>query len=171
MDVSRLRPTVVHGAVLNIGRRKMSAYDSRTKLGALRDHFETFGKGANYLLVGNGAGFVGSLSVVKDNPEKLPQQFQGIGLVVLLVGGGLLLGCLFWGMSMAIKVSVTQRIMLQQPPSKNRLGWLHSRFIELLAHLGPWGSLAAFVTAIILIMAQFRDALPSALLSWVGPQS
>jgi hypothetical protein len=57
----------------------MSAYDSRTKLEALRDHFETFSKGANYLLIGHGAGLVGCLSVVKDHPEQLPSQLQGIG--------------------------------------------------------------------------------------------
>jgi hypothetical protein len=56
----------------------MSDYDGRTKLEALRDRFEIISKGANYLLVGNSAGFVGCLSVLKDNPEKPPPQFHGI---------------------------------------------------------------------------------------------
>ena len=44
-------------------------YDERTKLEALRDQMETYGKGANYLLVGHGAGFAGCLSIVKDHPS------------------------------------------------------------------------------------------------------
>ena len=36
----------------------MSAFDSRTKLEAFRDHMETFAKGANYLIVGHSAGLI-----------------------------------------------------------------------------------------------------------------
>jgi hypothetical protein len=83
----------------------MSDYDGRTKLEALRDRFEIFSKGANYLLVGNSAGFVGCLSVLKDNPEKPPPEFHGIGLLALRFGSGILLGCLFWGLTMSITIS------------------------------------------------------------------
>ena len=48
------------------------AYDERTKLETLRDQIETYGKGANYSLVGHGAGFAGCLSIVKDNPGLEP---------------------------------------------------------------------------------------------------
>jgi hypothetical protein len=82
----------------------MGAYDSRIKLEALRDHFETFGKGANYLLVGHGAGLVGCLSVLKDHPEHLPPQFTRLGQLILLFGAGLLFSSLFWFMSMLIKI-------------------------------------------------------------------
>jgi hypothetical protein len=144
----------------------MSAYDSRTKLEALRDHFETFSKGANYLLIGHGAGLVGCLSVAKDHPEQLPSQLQGIGQLVLLFGSGLLLGALSWGMSMAIKISVTQNIISQQRPSQSWLPWLYRRLIEAVAHIGLWGSLVAFVVAIVLIMSRFTDAIPPQLLAW-----
>lgn len=139
----------------------MSAYDSRTKLEALRDQFEIFSKGGNYLLIGHSAGLVGCLSVVKDHPEKLPAQFQGIGQLVLLFGSGLLLGILFWGMSMAIKISVTQSIISQEGLSQSWLPWLYRRLIQAIAHIGLWGSLAAFVAAIILIMSRFTDAIPA----------
>jgi hypothetical protein len=43
------------------------AYDERTKLEALRDHFDVFSKGANYLMVGHAAGFAGCLSVVREH--------------------------------------------------------------------------------------------------------
>jgi ascorbate-specific PTS system EIIC-type component UlaA len=144
----------------------MSAYDSRTKLEALRDQFETFGKGANYLLVGHGAGFLGCLSVFKDHSE-VPQQFQAIlGQLILLFGCGLLLSSLFWVFAMTIKIRVTQAIIAQEKPSRSFVGWLLNRSIELLAHVGMWGSLAAFVAAIILIMTRFTDALPPDLIRW-----
>jgi hypothetical protein len=57
----------------------MPAYDSRTKLEALRDHFEIFAKGANYLLIGHGAGFVGCLSFLMQHAEKEQAQFQLLG--------------------------------------------------------------------------------------------
>jgi hypothetical protein len=145
----------------------MSAYDSRTKLEALRDHFETFGKGANYLLVGHGAGFVGCLSVFKDHPDGLPQQFQAlIGQLVLLFGAGLLLGLLFAVLAMTIKIRVTQFIIAQEKPSKTWLTWLFNRSVELLALIGFWGSLMAFAAAIILIMTRFVNAVPPEMMQW-----
>jgi hypothetical protein len=155
-----------HGMMRNIGGREMSAYDSRTKLEGLRDHFETLSKGGSYLLIAHSAGLVGCLSVVKDHPEKLPAQLQGIGQLILLFGSGLLLGVLFWGMSMAIKISVTQSIISQQRPSKSWVCWLYRRLIGVIAHVGLWGSLAAFVAAIILIMSRFTDEIPAELLAW-----
>jgi hypothetical protein len=144
----------------------MADYDSRTKLEALRDHFETFGRGGNYLLIGHGAGFVGCLSVFKDHPETLPSQFPGVGLLILLFGSGLLLSSLFLATSMMIKINVTQAIISQERPSRTWLGWLLGRLLQLLAHIGLWGSMLAFAAAIIFIMTQFADAIPPALLRW-----
>ena len=147
----------------------MADCDSRTKLEALRDHFEIFARGGNYLLIGHGAGFVGCLSVVKEHPEKLPSQFQGVGLFILLFGSGLLLSSLFWVTSMIIKINVTQAIISQETPSKTWLRWLSRRLLELLAHVGLWGSTIVFAAAIILIMTQFADAIPSDILGWWRP--
>jgi pimeloyl-ACP methyl ester carboxylesterase len=61
----------------------MPAYDGRTKLEALRDHFETFGKGANYLLVGHGAGFAGCLTLVTQHQAEVQPE-----PLVLLHGNG-----------------------------------------------------------------------------------
>ena len=55
------------------------AYDGRIKLEALRDQFETFGKGANYLLVGHSAGLVGCLSIVKDHPDSASSRSSDMG--------------------------------------------------------------------------------------------
>jgi hypothetical protein len=138
------------------------AYDERTKLEALRDHFETFRKGANYLLVGHSAGLIGSLSIVKDRPD-LPPPLHRVGLLILLFGGGLLLGSLFWAMSMMIKIDVTQAIISQQRPSAKGLQLFRSKTLEWLGLLGLWSSWAIFVIAIVSIMYQFRDAIPSEL--------
>jgi hypothetical protein len=141
-------------------------YDDRTKLEALRDHFEIFSKGANYLLVGHGAGFVGSLSILKDHPEGLPQQFRGIGQFILLFGAGLLLASLFFLLAMTIKINVTQAIIAQQKPKKTWLIWLWNRSIEGLALIAFWSSLITFAAAIILIMSRFVDAIPSEMMRW-----
>jgi hypothetical protein len=138
----------------------VAPYDSRTKLESLRDHFETLGKGANYLLVGHSAGFVGCLSVLKDHPEGLPQQFRGIGQLIFLFGAGLLLASLLLVSATAIKINVTQAIIGQQKPSEAWLNWLLRRSIDRLALIGLWGSLIAFAAAIIFIMARFADAMP-----------
>jgi pimeloyl-ACP methyl ester carboxylesterase len=135
------------------------AYDERTKLEALRDQFETFGKGANYLLVGHSAGLIGCLSIVKDHPD-LPPPLHRVGLLILLFGGGLLLGSLFWATSMMIKIDVTQAIISQQRPSTKGLQWFRSKTLEWVSLLGLWGSWAVFVIAIVSIMYQFRDAIP-----------
>ncbi len=144
----------------------MADYDSRTKLEALRDQFETFGRGANYLLIGHGAGFVACLSVFKDHPETLPSQVPGVGLLILLFGSGLLLSSLFWATSMMIKINVTQAIISQERPSKTWVRWLLGRLLQLLAHIGLWGSMMVFAGAIIFIMTQFADAIPRELLGW-----
>jgi hypothetical protein len=141
-------------------------FDSRTKLEALRDHLETFGRGANYLLIGHGAGFVGCLSVFKEHPETLPLPLQGVRLLILLFGSGLLLSSLFWAAAMMIKINVTQAIISNETPSKTWLPWLARRVLEFLAYVGLWGSTIAFAVAIILIMRQFADALPPELLGW-----
>jgi hypothetical protein len=69
-------------------------------------------------------------------------------------------------MSMAIKISATQNIISQERPSKTWLAWLYNRLIETIAHIGLWGSLAAFVAAIVLIMSRFTDAIPPDLSAW-----
>jgi hypothetical protein len=134
-------------------------YDERIKLEALRDHFEVFSKGGNYLIVGHAAGFVGCLSVVREQPD-LPPPFHHVGLFVLLFGAGLLLGSLFWAISMMIKISVTQAIISQTPPSPKWWPRLKRKSLEWLGLFGLWASWLAFVTAIGLIMFQFKDAFP-----------
>jgi hypothetical protein len=152
--------------IVKDGSGEMADYDSRTKLEALRDHFETFGRGGNYLLIGHGAGFVSCLSVFKDHPETLPSQFPGIGLLILLFGSGLLLSSLFWATSMMIKINVTQLIISQGGHTKTWRSWLLGRLLQLLAHIGLWGSMIVFALAIIFIMSQFADAIPPELLGW-----
>lgn len=141
------------------------AYDERVKLEALRDHFEVFSKGANYLMVGHAAGFAGSLSVVREHPDLSPPLHQ-IGLLVLLFGAGLLLGSTFWAISMMIKISVTQAIVSQTPPNRRWVPWLRRKLLGWLGLFGLWGSWLAFVVAVGLIMFQFRDALPDPLGWW-----
>jgi O-antigen/teichoic acid export membrane protein len=140
------------------------AYDERIKLEALRDHFEVFSKGANYLMVGHAAGLAGCLSVAREHPDLSPPLHQ-IGLLVLLFGAGLLLGSTFWAISMMIKISVTQAIISQTPPSRRWLSRLGRKLLGGLGLFGLWGSWLAFVVAVGLIMFQFRDALPD-LLGW-----
>jgi hypothetical protein len=132
-------------------------FDSKPKLEALRDPFEIFGKAANYLLVGHGAGFFGSLLVFKEHPDLAPP-FDQLDLLILLFGSGLLLGALFWGAKMAVKISVAQTIISESPPKK-RVGSLLGKAIEWLALLGLGTSLIAFVAAVLLIMYPFYGIL------------
>jgi hypothetical protein len=143
----------------------MAAYDSRTKLEALRDHFEVFAKGANYLLVAHGAGLAGCLAVLKDHPKDVPQQFQGLGLLILLFCSGLLLGSLFWFMTMWTKINVTQAI-ISQNWTRSWRERLCNLLIRWFAYIGLWGSLLMFVVAIALIMYQFRSAVPPEIMEW-----
>lgn len=136
----------------------MPEYDSRTKLEALRDQMETFGKGANYLLVGHGAGFAGCLSVVKDHPGLEPP-YQAVSLLIILFGSGLLLAAGHWFCAMVLKIGVTQAIISQKRPSETRLGKIKSLALQLFAHLTLWGSMGLFVIAMLVIMYPFRDSL------------
>jgi Zn-dependent protease with chaperone function len=144
----------------------MPAYDSRTKLEALRDHFEIFAKGANYLLIGHGAGFVGCLSFLMQHAEKEQAQFQLLGSLVLLFGSGLLLASIFWFAAMVVKLNVTQAIISDQRPTRAWWPWLRRKFLEIVAYIGLWGSFVIFVVAIVLIMAQFTDSILPFLTEW-----
>lgn len=142
----------------------MAEYDGRVKLEALRDHFEIFSKAANYLIVGHAAGFVACLSVVKEHPD-LPAPLHRVGLLILIFGAGLLLSSLFWAVSMMIKISVTQAIISQTPPSSKWWPWLGRKILSGLGLFGLWGGWLAFIFAVSTIMVQFRDAFPN-ILSW-----
>ena len=128
-------------------------YDSKTRPEALRDHFDILSKGASYLLVGHSAGLIGCLSVFKEHSDLAPP-FDQLDLLILLFGSGLLLGALFWGAMMTVKISATEAIASQGPPKKG-VGWLLGKAIEWLALLGLWASLFAFVAAVLLIMYPF----------------
>jgi hypothetical protein len=133
-------------------------YDERTKLEALRDQMETYGKGANYLLVGHGAGFAGCLSVIKERPD-ISSPFQSINLLIILFGTGLLLGAAFWFFSMILKISVTQDIISQTPPWLKTWGRLKGLLLRLVLHVSLWGSMGIFVLAMLVIMYPFRDGV------------
>lgn len=147
----------------------MSEYDGRTRLETLRDHFEIFSKGANYLMVGHAAGFAGCLSVVREHPDLSPP-LQYIGLLILIFGAGLILGSSFWATSMMIKISVTQAIISQTKPSAKWWPWLKRKALEWLGLFCLWTSWFAFVFAIGLIMFQFRESFPDLLGWWWLPQ-
>jgi hypothetical protein len=126
----------------------MSDLDSNAKLQAFGEHFETFAKIANYLLVAHSAGFVGCLSVLKDY-QNIPQ-LKGIGLLIKLFGVGLLFAVLFYGSAMAIKINVKAAIMAQKRAKRGQ-----GTVLEVAAYLGLWGSLLTFVVAIIVCVRRF----------------
>jgi hypothetical protein len=95
----------------------------------------------------------------------VPQQFQGLGLLILLFCAGLLLGSLFWFMTMWTKINVTQAIIAQKW-TRTWLERLCNLLIRGLAYIGLWGSLLMFVVAIALIMYQFRSAVPPEIMEW-----
>lgn len=145
------------------------AYDDRTKLEAFRDHMETFGKGANYLLLGHGAGFAGCLSIVKEHPDLSPP-FQFVSILIILFGTGLIFGAAFWFFSMILKISVTQAIIAQKPPSEGFFGKVRTRTLQGILHFSLWGSMGLFVGAMLLIMYPFRDGIYS-VSRWVTARS
>ena len=144
----------------------MSEFDSRTKLEAFRDQFETFGKGANYLLLGHGAGFVGCLSLVTQHQADVQPEMREIGRLILLFGTGLLLAGAYWLVTMSIKINVSQQIIAQERWTKTWSGWLLAKFLQYTGHLTLWGSVLLFAAAIILIMYHFRDAIAFDSLGW-----
>jgi hypothetical protein len=115
---------MLHAQCRENGGIVMPAYDSRTKLEALRDHFEIFAKGGNYLLIAHGAGLVGCLSFITQHPENEQPRFQQVGLLVLLFCAGLLLASFFWFAAMVIKLNVTQLIIAEQRQSAAWWPWL-----------------------------------------------
>jgi hypothetical protein len=139
-------------------REGAMAYDERTKLEALRDQMETYGRGANYLLVGHGVGFAGCLSIVKERPDLSPP-FQSVSFLVILFGTGLLLGAAFWFFSMIFKISVTQDIIAQTPHWLKAWGHLKNRLMRLVLNVSLWGSMGLFVLAMSVIMYPFRDGI------------
>jgi hypothetical protein len=134
------------------------AYDERTRLEALRDHMETYGKGANYLLVGHGAGFAGCLSIVKEH-LRLEPAFQAVSLLIILFGTGLLLGAAYWFFAMILKISVTQSIISQTKPRGSWAGKVKGVILQILLHVTLWGSMGLFVIAMLVIMYPFRDGI------------
>lgn len=48
----------------------------------LKDHYESHGKGANYLLAAHGAGFVVCLSLLKDCANT--PQLKGVGIFIVV---------------------------------------------------------------------------------------
>jgi hypothetical protein len=66
----------------------MSKTDEQMRLDVIKDNFDTYGKGANLLLVANAAGLVGCLSTLREyNSTPL---LRGIGMPIVLFGLGLL---------------------------------------------------------------------------------
>ncbi|MEW6639970.1 MAG: hypothetical protein AB1586_05655 [Pseudomonadota bacterium] len=140
-------------------------YDERTKLEALRDHFDIFSKAANYLVLGHGMGLVGCLSVVREHPDLSPPMHR-IALLVLIFGAGLIAGSTFWAVAMMIKISVTHAIMSQTKPSAAWGAWLGRKALEWFGLACLWISWITFVAAVGLIMFQFRDAATDLLGRW-----
>jgi hypothetical protein len=123
----------------------MSEYDAKAKLGAFGEHFQAFNRLAKLLITGHGIGLAGCLAVLKESSPQL-----NVGTFIWLFGCGLLLAGLYFFMLTITEVEVRQRII-----SQGGSAGLRGQVIALLAHIGMWGSIAAFVAAIGLALYRF----------------
>jgi hypothetical protein len=59
-----------------------------------QDNYDSHFRGANYLFVAHGGGFVGCLALLKDYAAT--PEYKGVGLFIVLFGSGLLAGVFYY---------------------------------------------------------------------------
>jgi hypothetical protein len=116
------------------------------KLKAFWEYCEAFKGWARLLILGNAAALGYCLTVLNS-----PTPRYNVGLFIALFGGGLLLGGLYFLILTIIKAEVTTAIVTQQRPGRSFRGVL----MEILAHIGMWGSAGAFSLGIIIFAYRF----------------
>ena len=85
--------------------------DMETGVKAANEHWETFIKGATLMLGGNGVGFGGCLTMLKDGVPSIP----GLGIFILLFGIGLLGSIGYYAALTINKVELQQAIISGRP--------------------------------------------------------
>jgi hypothetical protein len=123
----------------------MAGYDSNN-LKAFWEYCETFKRWAKLLIAGNAAALGYCLaSLNTPNPK------YNLGAYILLFGAGLLLAGLYFLVLTIIKAEVTTAIVTQQRPGRTT----RSIALEILGHVGMWGSALAFAFGILLFAYRF----------------
>jgi hypothetical protein len=116
------------------------------KLKAFWEYCETFKRWAKLLLAGNAAGLGYCLTSLNSETPR-----HNVGVFVALFGAGVLLGGLYLLVLTIVKAEVIAAIVTQQRPGPSIRGTV----LEVAAHVGMWGSAAAFAAAILLFIYRF----------------
>src|SRR5262249_41230420 len=105
---------------------------------AFWEYCETFKGWAKTLVAGNAVGLGYCLTNLNaDSPR------YNIGAFIALFGAGVLLGGLYFLILTIVKAEVTTAIVSQERPGASLRGTL----LEVLGHIGMWGSAGAFALA------------------------
>jgi hypothetical protein len=123
----------------------MAGYDP-DKLKAFWEYCEAFKGWAKLLIVGNAAGLGYCLTALNGPTPK-----YNVGLFIVLFGCGLLLGGLYFLILTILKAEVTTAIVTQQGPGHS----FRDGLLEILGHIGMWGSAAALIAGILLFAYRF----------------
>lgn len=119
--------------------------DMETGVKAANEHWETFIRGATLLLGGNGVGFGGCLTMLKDGVPSMP----GVGLFICLFGLGLLFSIVYY---VALTIN---KIELQQAIVSGEAAF--TRGFDKLAYVGLGGGIGFFGLAVIIAMVRFAS--------------
>jgi hypothetical protein len=123
----------------------MAGYDP-DKLKAFWEYCEAFKGWAKLLIVGNASALGYCLTTLNS-----PSPKYNVGLFIVLFGCGLLLGGLYFLILTILKAEVTTAIVTQQRPGRS----FRDALLEVLGHIGMWGSAAAFAAGILLFAYRF----------------
>jgi hypothetical protein len=112
------------------------------------DNYENHLKGANYLLVANGAGFVGCLSLLKDYAAS--SQYKGTGIFIVLFGIGLLSGIVYYISLAFSRATALNAVMDGVEPNHSWAAFLLSINVPSLLI-----SIVMLIIAIVALMFRF----------------
>jgi hypothetical protein len=123
----------------------MAEYDPE-KLKAFWEYCETFKGWAKALVAGNAVGLGYCLTNLNSDTPR-----YNTGAFVALFGAGVLLGGLYFLILTIVKAEVTTATVSQERPGAS----LRATLLEVLGHIGMWGSAGAFALAILLFIYRF----------------
>jgi hypothetical protein len=111
-------------------------------------NYESLFKGANYLFVAHGAGFLGCLALLKDYAST--PQYKGIGFFVIVFGIGLIAGLLYY-----ISLAFSRATALNAVMDEEEVDRAWQLFLTLINVPALVISIGALLVAIVELMARF----------------
>jgi hypothetical protein len=119
--------------------------DEKSQVERLKDNYEQFFKGTNYLLVGHGAGLLACLAALKDYATA--PQLKGIGSLIELFGTGMLAAVVTYVCLIFVRTEVLRAAAYRLGPSRYVSGGL-----GLVAPAAALCSVGLFTAALVIVM-------------------